>query len=520
MVAKNHIGGLVTANLLNHSYLVVDSTDSGILMEIAEYFTFWVPNYKFMPAYKSGMFDGKIRLYNLRTKQIYAGLYYHLERFCKERGYSLKVLNHKDYGDRTRIGSAEHQTTDSDLLIKFLSNLSLSSRGEKITLKDYQISAIIYCMTNLRATLLSPTASGKSAIIYCIIRYFLHLYPDYKLLIVVPTTSLVEQMVSDFADYSHFDPSFDASKMCHKIYSGKEKNSDAQIQVSTWQSIYNFHGPWFEKFSGVINDECHLAKAKSLTSIMTKSKEAFLRIGTTGTLDGSNTNELTLNGIFGPTKRFVSTKKLMDDGDLAQLKIQCLLLNHSDDNKKLVSKLKYQEEVKFLVGYSPRNKFIRNLAVSQTGNTLVLFQYVDTHGVPLYNDIKSHLKDSKRNVHFVSGKVDTDSREEIRKICDHDDKDGSWIIVASMGCFSTGINIRNIHSIIFASPTKSQIKVLQSIGRSLRISDNGQDALLLDIIDDFSWKSKSNFTLEHGKERVKIYNKEQFNYKINKVNML
>ena len=172
----------------------------------------------------------------------------------------------------------------------------------------------------------------------------------------------------------------------------------------------------------------------------------------------------------------------------------------------------YQEEVDFLVGYEPRNKLIRNLALTQTGNTLVLFQYVEKHGEILYKMIK----ENSEKVFYVHGGTDVTDREAIRGIVEGSE---GAIIVASMGTFSTGINIKNLHNIIFASPSKSQVKVLQSIGRGLRKADNGQDTKLFDLSDDLSWVTKKNFTLKHAGERVKMYNKEKFDFELHKVHI-
>ena len=156
------------------------------------------------------------------------------------------------------------------------------------------------------------------------------------------------------------------------------------------------------------------------------------------------------------------------------------------------------------------------MALDQKGNTLVLYNYVEKHGKPLYDLIKGKA-DEDRKVFFVSGGTDTTDREAIRNIME---RMQNAIIVASLGTFSTGINIRNLHNIIFASPSKSQIRVLQSIGRGLRKSDDGKDTNLYDITDDLSWKSRKNFALLHSEERLKIYDKEKFNYKTYKVDLV
>jgi superfamily II DNA or RNA helicase len=331
-----------------------------------------------------------------------------------------------------------------------------------------------------------------------------------KVLIIVPTISLTSQMVGDFADYSSLDPSFNVSEMCHIIQGGEEKDhSEARIYVSTWQSIFRQPESWFRQFEVIIGDEAHLFQAKSLVDIMKKSSTVPYRYGMSGTLSGAKTHELVLEGIFGPIHHVTKTISLMERGDLAELDISMIVLNWPKEISSKLKKAKYKDEIDFLVSSEKRNKFIANLALDRKGNTLVLFQYVDKHGRPLFDLIRSKAHD-ERKVFYVSGSTDSETRESIRHITESE-KDA--IIVASIGTFSTGINIRNLHNIIFASPSKSQIRVLQSIGRGLRKSDNGSPTKLYDIVDNLSHGKHRNFTLNHGIERVKIYTQEKFKYK-------
>ena len=381
--------------------------------------------------------------------------------------------------------------------------------GADIIPRQYQLEGLSHTLSQEKSLLLSPTASGKSLIIYLAIRYYLDVF-DGNVLLIVPTTSLVEQMYSDFGDYSSKD-TWSHEESCHKIYSGREKFGVKQrVIISTWQSIYKLPIGWFSGFGMVIGDEAHNFKAKSLTSILEKCTEAKYRIGTTGTLDGSQTHQLVLEGLFGPVYKVTTTKELMDNNDLAQLEINILILKYKEELCKLVVKNKYQEELDFIVRYEPRNNFISNLALDQTGNTLILFNYVDKHGKPLHSLLQTKIQ-KDRKLFYVSGETDVDTRESIREITE---KEKNAIIVASIGTFSTGINIRNLHNIIFASPSKSQIRVLQSIGRGLRKSEDGSATKIYDIADDLHYKSKKNYTLQHAAERIKIYSKERFNYKM------
>ena len=170
----------------------------------------------------------------------------------------------------------------------------------------------------------------------------------------------------------------------------------------------------------------------------------------------------------------------------------------------------YEDEVQYLISHPQRNRFIRNLTLDLKGNTLVLFSRVESHGQILYDMINNGV-DENRKVFFIHGGVDVDQRERARAITE---AESNAIIIASYGTFSTGINIKNLHNVIFASPSKSRIRNLQSIGRVLRKGSNKFSATLYDIADDCTHNSRKNYTLNHLIERIKIYNEENFDYEI------
>ena len=480
---------------LNEVYLKIECDNPGICYELVQYFTFEVPGHKFMPAYRNKMWDGKIRLFSDKTGKIYVGLLDYIKEFCdrNEIGYDID----DDVDDTKNV--------DKNNVEDFIKSLKPKSKGKDLTLRDYQSEAIWYGISKNRGMLISPTASGKSLIIYALIRYYNLLLRDKKILILVPTTSLVEQMYSDFIDYGWDD------KYLHRIYQGHEKDTDKPVIISTWQSLYKLDKKYFENFGCVVGDEAHLFKSKSLTTIMTKLINCKYRFGMTGTLDGTQTHRLVLEGLFGKVKKVTTTKELIDKDTLASLKIKCIVLKHKEEDCKAVKDLKYSEEIQYIVSHKTRNDFISRLCDNLSGNTLCLYQLVEKHGLVLYN----LMKDFNRKVFFIHGGVDTEDREKIRAITE---KETNAIIIASYGTFSTGINIRNLHNVVFASPSKSRIRVLQSIGRGLRKSDKGDlYTTLLDIADDFSYKDRKNFTLNHFLERINIYNEEQFEYKIDKI---
>ena len=366
--------------------------------------------------------------------------------------------------------------------------------------RDYQYEAVYEALKNNRKLLLSPTGSGKSLMIYSLVRYYCA--TNKKTLIIVPTTSLVEQMVNDFNEYG-----WDADAHVHKIYSGKDKVTEKKVIISTWQSIYKFPKRYFDDIDCVIGDEAHLFKSKSLTGIMTKLHNAKYRFGFTGTLDGSKTHKWVLEGLFGSCKQVTKTDELIKSGYLSKFRIKVLLCNHAPQYFE-----SYQEEIDFLVQHRGRNNLIKNLVADIEGNTLVLFNYIEKHGEPLYELINNTV-DEQRKIFFVHGGTDVEDREEVRHLTETED---NAVIIASYGTFSTGINIKRLHNIIFASPSKSRVRNLQSIGRVLRKGEGKDIATLYDIADDINGR---NYTLKHLNERVNIYQSENFKYEVIKVNL-
>ena len=441
-----------------------------------------------MPQYRNKYWDGKIRLFSNHNGEMYVGLLDKLIKFCEDHEYTYEFRESEYYGLPFEVNGMISKEGVKDYMTAI----------SRYAPREYQVEGVYDALKHNRKLLISPTASGKSLMIYSIVRYYVE--KGKNTLIVVPTTSLVEQMYKDFADYG-----WDVGSFCHKIYAGKERETDSQVIITTWQSIYKLPRKYFERFSVVIGDEAHQFKSKSLISIMTKLADAKFRYGFTGTLDGTQTHKWVLEGLFGPSYKIIKTDELMKKGHVATLDINVLLLKHPPNKFET-----FEDEIQYIINHDRRNKFIRNLALDLKGNTLILFARVEGHGEPLYNLINSNSLE-QRHVFFVHGGVDTEDREKVRSITENEN---NAIIVASYGTFSTGINIKNLHNVIFASPSKSRIRNLQSIGRILRKGNNKTKATLYDIADDISFKSRKNYTLNHLIERIKIYNEEKFNYDI------
>lgn len=487
----------ITVKVLNAVHIQVKA-DPGVAQELSEYFSFRPASYMFTPSFKNKMWDGYIRLFSPFKPILYVGLMKKLIRFCEDRGYDLKAPDHLIHGN----------DIPDDYGYTFAKEV-----GCKFEPRDYQNRYLVDGLRDGRSLSLSPTSSGKSLIIYLMQQHYYRTL-GYRTLIIVPTISLVHQMAGDFVEYGC------EAEAIHKIQGGAEKNTDAPVVISTWQSLIKLPKAWFSQFKVVLGDEAHLFQAKSLQQIMGNLDECYYRHGFTGTLktEESKTHQLVLEGCFGSVRQHVTTKNLIDDGTVADFKVKAIVLSHPVEVRKTFKKAitkvetirRYPAEREFLVNSNKRNLFIRNLLWSLEGqNNLVLFDLVEKHGKIL----EPLLRKDDRQLHFIHGQTKGEERERIRHLVENDPIK-QHDILASFGTFSTGVNLKKLDNVIFAFGGKSEVKVLQSIGRALRKGNGADKAVLYDIADDLSSGQYSNYTLEHFRKRVEIYGEQQFEMKL------
>lgn len=479
---------MIELHYVNDTFLRV-KCDRDIHEEIYQYFTFEVPNARHMPNHvsKGGWWDGKMHLYDKRSSRILSGLAERIKQFASDRDYNIV-----SFLPSPKVFSEEQLTE----FINFIK--------PKYEVRDYQFTAFRLAVNDSRGLFISPTASGKSYIIY-LTTQFLRGITEGNVLIIVPTTGLVKQMKSDFLDYN-----LGKALPIHTIMEGAKKEV-APITIATWQSIYKMPKPWFSQFKCIIGDEVHLFKATSLKSIMEKADQTPYRIGLTGTLDGTLTNQLVLEGQFGRTHTVTDYQTLQDEGHIVKPKVKVLAFQYDKPTRSIFFDTckDFAQEVQFLVQNQARNKNILHLTSALKGNILVLFNSIE-HGEFLYRIFKEKFKD--RPVYLIHGKIDADERERIRHAIESDD---NAIAVCSYGTFSTGVNVKKLHHLIYAGPLgKSMIRLLQSIGRGLRVHDSKSIVTIWDLVDDLTYRKRKNFGLKHLMDRINIYDSVGFEYQI------
>lgn len=483
---------------LNNIYFKIDC-DASQSLELKEYFSCFMPNYFFSPKFKAKIWDGRISFFNRQNNTLPIGLYAMLKQFCIHFNYEM-VLNF----DKSEF---VNEIDENDIQI-FYKNLFTDS---KLFPRDYQHEAIFKALRSKRGVIEASVGSGKSLMIYTIIRFLLG-FVDGKILLIVPNVSLVNQFYQDCKDYGWSA----CESYTDILYSGKKPDWSKPILISTWQSLYKKPISFFENFKTVLVDETHNSKSNSVKSILEKCINAEYRLGFTGTLPTDKIDIYTIYGYLGNKIFDITSKELMDRGILSQMKIANLLLKYSQEEIDVNKHRTYDEEVRFLIEHPKRNGVLKYIIdhIKPEENTLILC-YMIEH----LKAIKKYLQEKypNREIQEIYGEVDADKREEIR--LDLENKEGV-IIIGTFSTMSTGINLKKLHHIIFASSYKSKIKVLQSIGRGLRTHETKSKLILWDIVDDLTYIKKTgnigkNYVYEHFEQRLEYYKTQGFSF-INK----
>jgi superfamily II DNA or RNA helicase len=463
----------------------------GIARELSDYFTFQTPGSQFMRRQaRFRGWDGRVRLFKLKTHLLYCGLLARVLEFAEHRSYTVK--NTLPVPVPLYPG---HELADW-----------ITCQDSPLEIRDYQLAALRTCLDAHRSIIVSPTGSGKSFVIWLLTQAI----RAPKTLVIVPTIGLVTQMRNDFLSYGG------TSGLIHTVQGGTAKDANCPIYVSTWQSIYELPDSYFDQFECVICDEVHLAKAKSLTGLMEKCKQTPWRFGFTGTITDTECHRLILEGLFGDVTKVTTTNALIKEKQLATIHVKMIVLKYPEQIRKNLKHSQYTDEIDYIVGDRARTEYIARMVAQLKGNTLVLFTLIDKHGNYLYERIKALCPE--KSVHFVTGGLGGDDREAVR-VGVENAEDREQVIVASYGVFSTGINIRRLHHLVLASAGKSKIRTLQSIGRGLRTHITKNRMTLWDIVDDLTVGKRQNYTWKHAQERAQLYAQEKFPMTLHSVDL-
>lgn len=455
--------------------------DEGILKELHEFYTFEVPGYEYMPKFQSGLWDGKIRCFNMWKRQLPAGLLIKTLIWAKKNKYSVAL---EPELLPVKIPDEEFNELYEDLKLP-----------EQFTKEDHQTYLIKKGLELKRALLLSPTGSGKSLIIYALCKMIMR-ETGKKALIVTPGINLVSQIPAEFKDYGY-------KKEINKFSETKDKNSSAEIYISTYHSLYKLPKKFFDQFGIIIADEAHEYTAKTTQELISKTGGIAYKFGTTATLQDTKCHSLVLEGMFGVPISRTTTKKLIDAGKLAKAKIIALVLNHPEEVcKRIKNENSYRAEIEEIITSNKRNDFLVNFISKVPKNALVLFTHT-AHGTYLRDKLK---KSTKRPIYYIDGGVKADLREEIRLKLEIDD---DAIILAQIRTAGTGWSVKNLHNVFFIHPSKQKNRILQAIGRILRKLAGKNEARVWDIADNMSYKKHKNTTLEHFLFRLEAYSAEE-----------
>jgi len=444
-----------------------------------------------MPAYKYGTFSGKINLFKNGILGI--GFLNELMEFAEVNKIPLEV-------------NLDKNNISNDFFDKFIKKLELPFKPH-----DYQMKYFKHVINEKHAICVSATASGKSLIAYLVIRFLLMM--KKQIILVVPNVSLVEQMYKDFEEYGFKD----IDKYVQRIHGGhKSKTLDKQLVISTWQSIYKNPISYFDKVDAFIGDEVHSAKSLQVSTMLTKMNNLNYSMGLTGTLPAPKNQKYVGYkgpiGQIGQPVKFITTQELQERGQLSKINVNVINLIYKNKKfRETIANCTFAEEVDLIYYHKERNKLLLKKYIDKKNNTLVFFTRIE-HGKELF-EIARNLYPNKK-ILYVDGEVNVKRREEIRVIME---ANNDCIGVVSYNTFGTGINIKNIHRIISTANYKSEIKVLQAIGRGLRKHKSKDELVIYDIVDNCKFNNKSNFLLKHFKNRKEYYERESWDYKITNI---
>lgn len=469
----------VTVEKTNNSFLTIHSSEPCVHDELYEFFKVKDPSHR--PS-KFSKYDGFVRLYDRQTGKLPAGL---LKRLLPRlKNYTVTLDE--------RLRSIRDITEEE--LREWVDGLGLP-----FTPHDYQYRAFFLAIKYRRVTELADTGAGKTLIMYLITRFWYEL-GNNRTLIMVPSVLLAKQALEDFVSYGWKE----ARGLCQQIMDGKSKVLSKPVVIATWQSIQDMDSEYFESIDGIIHDEVHGAQAKKQTKIVSQCKNAADRVGLTGTLNGTELHSFQVEACHGPIMNIVDTQRLKELGQASETKVIAVHMKYQRLDLLRFQKLDYQGAISYILKHRPRQLAVANLVKglsTKKENTLVLFERVED-GLYKFKEILEELGLGDR-VRVIEGSIGLNARFETKEELETGE---GLILLATWGTLSTGVNIKKIHNLVLNSSTKGLIRVLQAVGRILRVHSTKDCAKIFDIIDD-TRKDEASFSyfFDHAKERFGFY---------------
>lgn len=491
---------------VNEVRMRVITQDLGINEELYDHFKMPDPN--FTPSDFS-KYDGLIRFYQKSSGLIDIGLIFDVFSFCRNNGYTLEVDPLLKYILKTT----------KEEIQEFIDGLQLSHQTEDGSFspaeaREYQFDSVYTAITDTRCVLQAATSAGKSLILYVLARYYRMrreaIESDLKTLIIVPSVHLVRQLYENFEEYSHFN-GWKADVNIHQIYSDADKNSCKPVFISTWQGIQKMPKSWFHQFGDVVVDEVHTAAAEKLSFILNNCINSDQRIGVTGTPGNNPTNIMRVVSHFGRLHKIITARELIDMGYASDIRIEMVELIYPEAERALLTG-DYNEEIEFLMAHQKRNQVILTLAKNLKGNVAIMFGRIDAHMMPIYEELSKY----KENVYVINGEVPAKTRMEIQKAMERGD---DITLLASFGTMQQGVSIKKLHHLVFAHPNKSFIRVIQTLGRLMRIHSTKDCGVIWDLVDNLKTPKYANHSLRHSFERFRFYTEERHPIKRKKIYM-
>lgn len=478
---------------VNEVRMRVMCPDYHVHEELNDYFKFEDPNFEPNPFSK---WDGTVRLYTKGSGLIDIGLLFEVFKFCKTNGYGIKLDPALKY----------IQDIPDNEIQEFIDSLSAVVRREDgsyapADTRGYQFDSIATAMRQSRCVLEAATSAGKSFILYVMARYYRQrreaLDSSLKTLIIVPSVHLVTQLYDNFEEYSH-GTGWSALVNTQMIFDGATKDISKPITISTWQGIQNQPKEWFSQFGDVVVDEVHTSKSDKLSYILNSCINCDQRLGVTGTLSNTKVAGLQVVSHFGAYHKIITARDLIDMGYASDIKINMVELKHHLGDVIDNHGNDYQKEIEYIIGHEKRNDMIVKMAAGLKGNVAVMFERIDAHMMLVYEKL-STIKD---NVFLINGEVKASDRKKIQAAIEAGD---DITLLASYGTMQQGVSIKKLHHMILAHPSKSYIRVIQTLGRMMRQHSSKDFATIWDLVDNLSYNGSYNHALRHSHERYKFY---------------